>query len=39
MEHMADIGMCFEARPCHFLSKVGNANLRSERVSACRTDA
>ncbi len=28
MEHMAEIGMCFEPRPCHFLSKAGNANLR-----------
>ncbi|HEY9233822.1 MAG TPA: AIPR family protein [Phenylobacterium sp.] len=28
MEHMADIGMCFEPHPCHFLSKAGNANLR-----------
>jgi hypothetical protein len=28
MEHMAEIGMCFEPHPCHFLSKAGNANLR-----------
>lgn len=28
MDHMAEIGMCYEPRPCHFLSKAGNANLR-----------
>jgi hypothetical protein len=28
MEHMSEIGMCYEPQACHFVSKVGNANLR-----------
>jgi len=28
MQHMSDVGMTFEPEPCHFQTRIGNANLR-----------